>query len=344
MKLFFCRDEFACYEPRRMKVFLSAFCLWLVGVSGLFAPLSAGGQVSPPARELLSAVAKRLPDLEPPEPSLSPEEMDAIVALVLERPDPETFFDRYVFGLQRHAAKLLTPEQAGELEQLIDRYAPLRTRWHDERNTLRCKFNEVMWRYAAAPEAEAPGLRTELEGWMELRMEWTLREHLVHHALNAETWGLLDTEQRQHLLNGDWKTCAKLDTGHTRGNFTERIITRALGQPDRPKAFASALAEWETERGPLHQELEETEDTARRVGFAMDVNSTPLIREVTEKANSAYAKLYLAEAEAMRRLVQAGYEKPGEACAKAAAQAWGEAEKRFSEGAEELIHFLSATP
>jgi hypothetical protein len=60
----------------------------------------------------LAAVAARLP----PRPSLAADSaaaaLEQTLARVLARPDPGTFFNRYVFGLQRHAATLLAPAAA----------------------------------------------------------------------------------------------------------------------------------------------------------------------------------------------------------------------------------------
>ena len=53
------------------------------------------------------------------------------------------------------------------------------------------------------------------------------------------------------------------------------------------------------------------------------------------------AALYAAEADATRRIVRAAYHDPSARCAKAAADAWGEAQKRFAAGAPELLKLLS---
>jgi len=293
-------------------------------------------------QDLVATVAARLPQPVAKVEITDPTEAAQTIATILARPDSGTFFSRYVFGLQGAGAPLLEPAQLEALKALIARYAPLRTRWHDERNTLRCKFNEVMWRYAGADERAAATLRLELARWMELRMEWTLREQLLYHELDAAVWALLHPAQRQHILAGDWKSHVKLTTGHQRENATTRIILKALGMPDRPAEFEQAAADWNSERKPLHHLLLQAEHTARRVGFAMDLNSSALVSHAIIAANAAYARLYLAEADAYRKLVQAGYNDPGTLCAKAALAAWQEAPRRFTTGAAEMIELLSA--
>jgi len=291
-------------------------------------------------QDLIGAVGARLPPSVENVGTIDSAAAAHAIATILARPDPETFFSRYVFGLQRAGAQLLEPAQLAALNDLISRYAPQRTRWHDERNTLRCKFNEVMWRYAGAAESEAAALRAELTRWMELRMAWTLREQLLYHELDAAVWALLDPGQRQHILAGDWKAHVKLTTGHQRENATARLINKALGPPDHPADFEQAVAYWNGERKPLHHILLKAENTARRVGFAMDLNSVALVSDVTVAANDAYARLYLTEADAYRRIVQQSYDDPTAACARAAVAAWQEAPERFAAGAADLLQLL----
>ena len=261
--------------------------------------------------------------------------------VILARPDPGTFFLRYAFGLKRHAKKLLTQEQTARLHQVLEQHARAHQRWHDERNTLRCKFNAVMWLHAAATAAEAPKLRAALGEWMRLRMAWTRQEHLAQFRFAREVWQVLTAEQQAHVLAGDWKAYATQDTGHSRGDATAKIITRALGKAADPSAFESALQAWSQQRQPLHDELAKAEEAERRIVFAMDLNSEGLVMAANAVANAAYARLYLAEAEALRRIVQAAYHAPEERCRLAAQNAWDEAAQRFLQGAQPLHTLLT---
>lgn len=259
---------------------------------------------------------------------------------ILARPDPGTFFLRYAFGLTRHAKKLLTDDQAKALEQVLAQHTAGHSRWHDERNTVRCKFTEIMWRYAGASEAEAAPLRRELDEAMRLRMRWTEQEHLAQYRFARAVWEVLTPEQQGKLIAGEWKTYAAQETGHTRADATAKVITRALGKPDNKAAFEQAVATWSQAREPLHAAVSLTENNERRIVFAMDLNSEVMAHEASLKANEAFAKLYLAEAEATRRIVQAGYVNPQARCAKAAAEGWKEATERYAEGAGELIKVM----
>lgn len=268
---------------------------------------------------------------------------ETAVLAILERPDPGTFFLRYAFGIQRHAAKLLTEGQADRLAKVVEVHSPTHTRWHDERNSLRCKYNEVLWKYAGADESDAPVLRRKLADWMHVRMLWTEQEHLAQYRFACDVWGVLDGDQGKMLLAGEWKAYAKQDTGHTRGDATGRIITRALGKPDDRAAFEKSLTEWSKTRVPLHTAVSESESRERRIVFAMDLNSEAMAIEANRAATVAYSRLYLSEADAIRKIVQVSYKDPKGICEKAAEEAWSEAPKRFEAGAAELIQLLTGS-
>ena len=294
----------------------------------------------------LNAADKTLPEqvesfLQPRLQSVSLDEAKpAAIDTIFSRPDPGTFFLRYAFGLKQYAKKLLTVDQARQLADVIERHSPSHSRWHDERNMLRCKFNERMWHYAAASKAEAPELRSELEAWMRRRMLWTQQEHLAQYRFARDVWSGLDTSQQTKLIAGEWKDYVKQETGHTRSNATGKIITRALGKPDDKIAFEAAVADWSKQRVPLHSVVVESENRERRIVFAMDLNCESLANEASLAANSAYSSLYLAEADATRFIVQTAYVDPKPRCARAAVEAWSEAEKRFEHGATELMQLL----
>lgn len=298
------------------------------------------GQISPPTTP--DRLEDRVADLLRPrlQTAAAGPADEAAQSKILARPDPGTSFGYYIFGLRRHAAKLLSADQAERLERIIAERSPISQRWHDERNTLRCKFNQVMWRYAGVEQSEAPSLRNELAAWMRLRMTWTQQEHLAAYRFSRAVWDLLSADQQRKLTAGQWSEYAKMDTGHTRENAAQKIITRALGEPDDAAAFKEALDAWSTQRGPLHEAVRIAEDRQRRLAFALDLNSEAMLDRANREATEAFASLYLAEAEAFRRIVQAAYRRPQPLCAKAAAEAWSEAQRRFQAGAAELIQLL----
>lgn len=280
--------------------------------------------------------------LEPRQQIAESDPVDATkLAAILARPDPGTFFLRYAFGLKQHAKKLLSTEQATRLLDVIDVHTPAHSRWHDERNTLRCRWTQLMWHYAAASDDKAPKLRAELAEWMRLRMAWTQQEHLAQVRFARAVWQVLKPEQQAKLIAGEWKPYAKQDTGHTRGDATAKIITRALGKPDDKTAFEAAVTVWSQKRVVLHATLEEAENRERRIVFAMDLNSESMAHAASKDATEAYAALYSAEADAIRAIVQAAYRDPMPLCEKAATEVWNEATKRFHVGASDLIQLLN---
>lgn len=261
-------------------------------------------------------------------------------AQILSRPDPGTFFLRYAFGLNQNAKKLLDGQQAKQLAAVLEQHTPLHIRWHDERNSVRCKFNQLMWFYAATSESEAARLRAELESWMRLRMVWTQQEHLAQYRFARDTWNVLTADQQAKLISGEWKAYAKQETGHTRADATAKIITRALGKPDNKAAFDAAVAAWSARRASLHAVVIQTETDERRIVFAMDLNNELMAYQASQDATAAYSALYLAEADSIRQIVQLAYVEPEGRCAKASVEAWSEADARFTAGASELIKLL----
>ncbi len=262
-------------------------------------------------------------------------------SIILERPDPGTYFLRYAYGLKRHANQLLATSQAIQLTEVIEAHSSAQSRWHDERNALRCKYNQVLWLYAAADEEAAAPLRTELSEWMRLRMNWTQQEHLAQYRFARAVWRVLTPDQQSKLLAGEWKGYAKMDTGHSRGDATGKLIRRALGKPDHPEVFDAMVSEWSQARAPLQEAVLQYEHQERRIVFAMDLNSEALVDQTNQAATKAYARLYLAEADAFRRIIRNAYTDPQSGCAKAAAEAWKEAPRRFEENASELIQLLT---
>ena len=184
-------------------------------------------------------------------------------------------------------------------------------------------------------------MRAELETWMRLRIAWTEQEHLAQYRFARDVWNVLTPEQRGKLLAGEWRQFAKQDTGHTRDDFTEKTIVRALGKPDDKAAFDSAIAAWSKQRAPLHAAVMEAENNERLIVFAMDLNSEPMAQAASLKANTTFSTLCLAEGDAFRRIVQAAYRNPSARCVKATTEAWDEARRRFHAGAPELIQLLA---
>lgn len=307
--------------------------LWLLLLCCHFPTLKAGEALPIRVEQMLQSRLQTASD--------APFEV-AVRDQILARPDPGTFFLRYAYGLQRHAAKLLDGAQTGRLEGVLADHEGPHARWHGERNTLRCKFNEVLWQHAAASDADAAAaLRAELDTWMQLRMTWTQQEHLAQYRFARDVWSVLTADQQQKLFTGEWKNYAQQDSGHTRGNATAKIITRGLGKPDDRAAFDAAIETWSRQRAPLHAAVSETESAERRIVFAMDLNSESMAHAASAAATQAYSALYLAEAAAIRDIVQAAYQQPIPLCKKAGAVAWSEAGERFQPQAAELIQLLS---
>ncbi|MCP5551784.1 MAG: hypothetical protein H7A53_12920 [Akkermansiaceae bacterium] len=193
-----------------------------------------------------------------------------------------------------------------------------------------------MWRHAAASEAYAPAVRREPRSgcaWMLWR-----QEHLAQYRF-ARRGTCSPRNNRQTHRRRFRKAHATLDTA-TSADATAKIATRARSE-NLTELFdlRSPAPPVERTRPQLHTALRDAE--TERLAFAMDLNDEGVCHRAAVTATDAYAKLYLAEANAVRRLVRAGYADAAAGCDRAAAEAWAEAPKRFAPGAADLIRLLS---
>ena len=112
-------------------------------------------------------------------------------AVIESRPDPLTSFETFIFGIERHSARLLTAEQSKRWDDLLARHTPILRRWHDERNLVRCLFERSRWDYAIADDAQAAAARRETARWADLRMAWMSEEEIAHHRFCRDAWQIL---------------------------------------------------------------------------------------------------------------------------------------------------------
>jgi hypothetical protein len=257
------------------------------------------------------------------------------------RPDPLTSFETFIFGIQRHSARLLTPEQSKRWEELLARHTPVTSRWHDERNLVRCLFERVRWDYAIADDARAAGAKREMERWLDLRMAWMFEEEIAHDRFCRDAWKILTDEQRRKILAGEWDGQVKKSTGHSYALWADRIVTRALGKPQNKVAFDRAAAAQKNAYAAPHDRYTAAATRHRRVSFAMDVNSEEMVIASWREVDRTFRVIVLAEAEAIRVLCRAGYPSSDLAAktGKAKAAIWRQALERF-QAAQELVKLI----
>lgn len=266
------------------------------------------------------------------------------VAVIERRPDPLTNFETFIFGIKRHSARLLTPEQAKRWEEMLARHTPVTLRWHDERNLVRCLFERIRWDYAVADDAHAATVRRELERWLDLRMAWMFEEEIAHDRFCCDAWQILTDDQRRKILTGEWDGQVKKSTGHSYESWADRIVTRALGKPKDQAAFDRAAAAQKAAYAAPHARYTVAATRHRRVSFALDVNSKDMVIASWREVDRMFREIVLAEAEAIRALCHAGYASvPADLAAKvgeAKAAIWREGLERFK-AAQELVKLIA---
>ena len=318
-------------------------CLLQVGLLGL-AGLAEGAEPSPqPGNgDLVARLADYLGKhrVRAEQAALTFDRFAEAWAVIEGRPDPRTTFETFIFGIQRHAGRLLTAEQAKHWEDLLARHTPIMSRWHDERNLVRCLFERSRWDYAIADEACATASRREMQRWLDLRMAWMFEEQIVHHRFCRDAWKILTEEQRQEILAGKWDGQVKKSTGHSYAMWAERIVIRAMGKAQDTAAFKQAVATQQAAYAEPHARYTAAATRHRRVTFALDVNHEPMVLASWRDVDRTFREIVLAEAEAIRVLCRAGYRLSATEFAQKAGQAkaaiWQEGLERFG-AARELI-------
>ena len=284
------------------------------------------------------AIAQSLPITRPTEFGYAvfdrPKAIDANKILstfrqqVANRIETETYFATYLYGLKRNAKKLLSPEQTEKLTKLIEARSVAQQRWHDERNMLRCAYEKVLWS-AAADDKSYQQARPSLQKWMSLRMAWTQQEEMHRWQTTSQLWDILTPQQRTHVKNGEWKKYVKLTTGHTRGDFLQKKLTRALGRSNDSEKFQIAMTEWSSKREPIHQVYLDARDTVVLAGFHHDVSTPAIMFAAVNMQNAAYSRLYLAEAEQLLDLVNRFFPNARAKCQDNADKIWNEALAKY---------------
>ncbi|MCF7848010.1 MAG: hypothetical protein K9M45_04105 [Kiritimatiellales bacterium] len=230
-----------------------------------------------------------------------------VPAEVFKRRDPETKFGSFVYSINRRSGKLLSPGQAKAMDAVIEKHKADKNRYHDERNSVRCRFLVCMWEYAGASNSKAKLKRKELEQWFELWMAWRLQENMVSYHFAADAWNVLDAEQRQKLLAGEWDEYVKKNTGHTRLYRADKLVRQALGAPKDKGRFENVSNDWKPKFDAAREGFMEHEVRERRIMFSQDLIDEQMIAGAWQEQVPVWHKMFMTECDAVRDLCQSSY-------------------------------------
>ncbi len=226
----------------------------------------------------------------------------------LQGRDPETSATSFLHGIKRHADRLLTKAQAARWNELLDARQPELKRLHDERNVLRGFFFAKAWELPMLAGGERARVEAELKAWLEVWLDFTLRERITQHRLCRAAWEILDTGQRAALIRGDWDGSVRKSTGHKRAYFGDRIVSRALGRPSNSAAFETLSATLTKEHAAIQERLLEAERRWRILTFAQPPVSDDLLAAEWSRTSAALGAFFLTQADHQDRLARAGYD------------------------------------
>tara|TARA_R110002049_G_scaffold78064_3_gene199194 strand:+ start:386 stop:1357 length:972 start_codon:yes stop_codon:yes gene_type:complete len=222
--------------------------------------------------------------------------------------DPESQFGRLLFALARPGTKVLSKDQLVKVADLIAARQAAPVNWHDVRNIVRVQAMLLLFPHAIASDpAEVARVRSEWEAWTDLRQAYMLQEFVAQERFQRAFWAILTPEQKQQIIAGELDSKYKKSTGHSRGFFADRIVTRALGKPDHPDAFESATSAWRAKWEQVQESMEQQARFNRQREFAMDTADESFAVASWPDQAQAFREFAEAERDAIRDLVQAGY-------------------------------------
>ncbi|MFK8112356.1 MAG: hypothetical protein AB8B91_09145 [Rubripirellula sp.] len=225
------------------------------------------------------------------------------------RRDPQTSFESFIYGIARHQAKLLTTPQSVRWDQMIEDHAAIKSRLHDERNTIRSKTLIGEWMLGTLHDAETiRHTEQQLDGWLDLHLDYVFQEWMAHQRFRRDAWELLSRDQRAHVLSGDWDQYVRKSIGHLRKYSADKIVRRALGPPEHESAVAALVQQQQTAHAPIHDDYTRAATRLRKLTFAMDLNSEALLAAEWPRYKSAFRSFLLAQRRDVPALIRAGYD------------------------------------
>jgi hypothetical protein len=222
--------------------------------------------------------------------------------------DAETKTMSFIHGIRRHAKKLLSADQSPEWERLLASRQAEITRLHDERNVLRGLFFSGAWELPALDITARGAKSRELHGWLRVWLDITLQERMIHHRLCRDAWEILTPAQRLKLSAGDWDVHVRKSTGHKRDYFGDKIVSRLLGKPDRPKEFSDRSKQFATEHIAIQKALLDAERRWRILTLRIPSVPDELLVEEWRITSRALGDFFLSQARAIDELTRIGFD------------------------------------
>tara|TARA_R110000850_G_scaffold91919_3_gene195449 strand:- start:1355 stop:2314 length:960 start_codon:yes stop_codon:yes gene_type:complete len=258
--------------------------------------------------------------------------------------DPETKFGPYVFALSNGKANVLTQEQLKETNGLIAARQATPINWHDTRNTIRMQCLLTLWAYATEwDRKEAAKLEGEWEAWTDLRLAFMFEEFIARERFQRGFWNVLSAEQQRALGSGDYDTHIKKNTGHAQAFSANKQVIKALGKPIDPVEFDEVSARWEEKWKEVSAVNKTTAKFSRQRELAMELCDESFAIAAWEQDEAAFRGFVTAERDAIRELVQSGYEDNADLRKKAAAyrnRLRAQMIEKYGVHAEELLRQL----
>jgi len=234
---------------------------------------------------------------------------------IAARPDPGSQFGYVIFSVARHSDKLLSAEQASQLNALIASREQHPVHWHDIRNIVRIHAVSAMWDYARA-DIDPARHRANWVAWTELRIAYMFEEYMAAERFHRAFLAILNADQRSKLISGEWDSFLKKSTGHKRLFSADKQVRRVMGKPDDRAAFEQASRRWHDLWRPMHKRYLAASKFQRQRQFAIDLGGEDFDVAAWQEYAKAFRAFVTMECDAVRDILQTGYEIDGRAAAK----------------------------
>jgi hypothetical protein len=230
------------------------------------------------------------------------------IAAALTGRDPETSATSFVHAIGRNAKRLLSGDQATRWTGLMNSRLAGLNRLHDERNVLRAFFFATAWRLPLAAPSETNAIRKRLDEWLDVWIDITVQERIAQHHFCRDAWAILTDAQREKLASGEWDQFVRKSTGHERAYFGDRIVRRAIGEPNHPNAFRIASSQLSKAHSAIQKSLLEAERRWRILTFRIPGIPDEWLAEEWRRTSAALKNFFLEQVRQIETLIATGYD------------------------------------
>lgn len=221
-------------------------------------------------------------------------------------PSPYQKLPYYIWGLFKKNKKLnlVSDEQLQQLEQLVQMHKDQRSRLHDERNYCRVRMLLSSYEYALAVEKDALLKRKQVELWLSQWLKFKSDEEDVAYRFIKGEWDIFNKEQKQKIINAEWKEVSKELKDYERKFAGDKLLTKAFKmKATELKVWNEELTSIQSQFSPIRQKYLNARNLYNKAFFYIDEVPESISLKLSEECNLHLKEIFLFQADAMRKLM-----------------------------------------